>query len=383
MTRRVLAGLGPGALDRAAHGAVYGSPQIAGAALIDAVTRSGLRGRGGAGFPTGRKLAAVASARRRPVVVVNACEGEPRSAKDALLLQRLPHLVLDGAVLAADAVHARETLLCTAGDPPPALTAALRERRDRVAIKLHAVPRSYVAGEESALVHRLNGGPAKPTLSPPRVYQKGVNSRPTLVQNAETLAHVALIARYGPAWFRERGTPDDPGTALITLAGGVREIELGTPLAAVVPATRAVLVGGYFGAWVDGRDAAYTPLAHHALRERDLSLGCGVVAALPDDACGLCETARILDYLAHESSGQCGPCVHGLRAVAALFADLTRGTAPRDAVPRLRRWAGDIEGRGACHHPDGAVRLLRSALDVFATEAAEHAWGGCTLRVPA
>jgi NADH:ubiquinone oxidoreductase subunit F (NADH-binding) len=393
MSGRLLAGWSAaGPLDRAAHESVYGplAGATTGRALIDAVLRSGLRGRGGAGFPAGRKLEAVASARGRAIVVANACEGEPASAKDRLLLEHLPHLVLDGAVLSAAAVGAREALVCVAGPPPPALEAALRERRDRVALKLRSVPHRYVAGEESALVHRLDGGPAAPTFAA-AVYERGVKGRPTLVQNAETLAQLALIARRGPAWFREVGTRDDPGTALLTVSGavaapGVTEIALGAPLADVLAAARplarvrAVLVGGYFGAWVDAGQAARTPLAHHGLRERELSLGCGVVIVLGEDACGLCETAAMLDYLARESSGQCGPCTFGLRAVADRLLALCAGTAPAGSLRRLRDWALDIEGRGACRHPDGAVRLLRSALHVFAPEAAEHEHGGCGAR---
>ncbi len=364
--------------------ALHREPLPGAGGLIDAVASSGLRGRGGAGFPTARKLAAVAEG-RRPVVVVNGAEGEPASEKDALLLDQQPHLVLDGAVLSAIAVGARRVVVGVPAARAAAVAAAIGDRRDGVELELHTVPDDYVAGEESALVHSIDGGRATPTFAS-RVYRRGVGGRPTLVQNAETLAHVALIARHGPDWFRERGTAEDPGTALLTVSGavarpGVTEIALGTPLASVLSAAhpagapRAVLIGGYYGAWVDARDAAVLALGHEALRARGLSLGCGVVAVLGEDACGVCETARVLRYLAGESSGQCGPCRFGLSALAELFAEISAGR--RDAFPRLRRWADEIEGRGACHHPDGAVRLLRSALDVFAPELAEHAHGGC------
>ena len=377
------------------HAETYGPPERAldGPDLIGRLERSGLRGRGGGSFPTGRKLRAVAGGRRRAIVVVNGCEGEPASAKDLLLLERLPHLVLDGAALAASAVGAREALVCIpagADRARVALRGGLHERAvarsDRISFRVVPVPDRYVASEESALVQHLNGGPALPTFVPPRPFQRGVGGRPTLVQNAETLAHVALIARRGSEWFRELGTPDDPGTTLVTVSGavdapGIYEIPLGVALGRLLALarpsapTRAVLLGGYFGSWVSSEHAHDVPLAHHGLRERGAALGCGVVIVLPAGACGLCETAAVLDYLAAESAGQCGPCVFGLRAIADRTVELGEGFAPPGTVEQLRRWAQEIEGRGACHHPDGAIRLLRSTLDVFAEEAARHQRG--------
>src|SRR5438874_216176 len=138
------------------------------------------------------------------------------------------------------------------------------------------------------------------------------------------------------------------------------------PTAAPTAPPRAVLLGGYFGAWEEDPS---TELAHEGLRSRGAALGCGVLVVLPQGACGVCETAVALDYLARESAGQCGPCTFGLRAIADASTALAGGAAPPGTLDRLRRWAGGVEGRGACHHPDGAVRLLRSTLDVFAGEA--------------
>jgi NADH:ubiquinone oxidoreductase subunit F (NADH-binding) len=384
---RLLAGWRSGPpLGLAEHTDAYGRlPRAAaGPGLIESVTRAGLRGRGGAGFPCGLKLAAVAKTGRRPTVVVNGCESEPASGKDRLLLEQLPHLVLDGAALAAAAVGAREVMVCVSAVDELATDAvsnAIAERPDRRGFLLTAVPERYVSSEESALVRHLDGGPALPAYVPPRPFERGV-----LIQNAETLAHVALIARHGADWFRAVGTPEDPGTTLLTLSGAVRdpgvyEVPLGTPLGAVLAvgargdSPRAVLLGGYFGSWVAPREAAALPLAHHGLRARGAALGCGVVVVLPQDACGVCETAAALDYLARQSAGQCGPCTFGLRAIADGVTALADGAAPPGTLERLRRWAGDVEGRGACHHPDGAVRLLRSTLDVFAGDAAQHARG--------
>lgn len=390
---RLLAGWrAGGALSLADHLAAYGElgpvardPE----AILALAEVAGIRGRGGAGFPLGRKLRAVAEGRGPKVVVANGAEGEPSSAKDRLLLESLPHLVLDGVELAATATRADEAFVCvssTLTDALSAVGAALGERRGAVPIELVAVPDRYVAGEESALVHSLNGGPPAPTAVPPRPFERGVRRRPTLVSNVETLAHLALAARYGETWFRSTGTPADAGTTLLTVSGaverpGVYEIALGgtlhrlVELAGPTAAPRAFLLGGLFGSWVAPGDAVAVPLAHGALHGLGASLGCGVVVALPEGACGVCETAGAIEYLARESAGQCGPCTFGLRAIADALGQLAVGRAPSGTLARLERWADDVEGRGACHHPDGAVRLLRSALDVFADEAAEHARG--------
>jgi len=362
------------------------APLGAAEGLIDAVERAGLRGRGGAGFPTGRKLRAVAAGRGPATVVVNACEGEPVSAKDHALLTRAPHLVLDGAVLAALAVRAHRIVVCVhEGDPlGPALTAVLATRHDPVPVRVRAVPRRYVASEESALVNLINTGDARPTSRPPRPDQRGVGGRATLVSNAETLAQVALIARHGADWFRTAGTAESPGTTLVTIGGavrdpGVREVALGTPLGQVLEHAgaaadaQAVLVGGIAGAWLPLPAAAAVPLAHRELHEAGAPLGVGALYVLPARACGLAETARIAGFLAGESAAQCGPCMFGLPALAD---DLTRVVGgDGTVVARLRHRLGVVEGRGACRHPDGAVRVTRSALDVFADDLARHAAG--------
>jgi NADH:ubiquinone oxidoreductase subunit F (NADH-binding) len=352
-----------------------------------------LRGRGGATFPTWRKWEAVAGrAGGRAVVVVNGAEGEPASCKDRALMTARPHLVLDGAELAAQAVGATEIALYVNrafADARSALEGALIERRrarlDPVPTRLALAPPRYVAGEESAAVRFMNGGEAKPAFTPPRPYQRGVKGRPTLVQNVETLALAALVGRFGAAWFRSQGTPGTPGPMLVTVSGavtrpGVYEVPRGVPLASVVELAGgrperapALLLGGYFGSWIPGPQAASLPLDDQALSRLGIRLGCGVVFVLPEGACGLTETARILYYLAGESARQCGPCLHGLATLAQTMDGIASGRAGRDQRRELERWAGQLaHGRGACKHPDGAVGLLQSALAVFAPDLALH-----------
>jgi NADH:ubiquinone oxidoreductase subunit F (NADH-binding) len=383
----------------AEHLEVHGEAPVLGRGegpeLIDWVARAGLRGRGGAAFPTATKLAAVADAGRGAIVVANGAEGEPASAKDRRLLEWSPHLVLDGALLAAQAVRADEVILCVRHDAVEAREragAALAEREAAgivpVPVQVAVTPSSYLAGEESALVRFLNGGPAKPTFVPPRPYERGVARRPTLVQNLETLAHLALIARQGPEWFREAGTAGEPGTALVTLSGAVRapgvyEIGLGTSLrdllvaaGGATAAVRAVLVGGYFGSWLELGVARDVILHEEHLRPLGGGLGSGVISILPDRACGVTESARVLDYLAVEAAGQCGPCTHGLDAMAGAFVRMAHGQTTAGVEEDVERWSEMVHGRGACHHPNGAVRFALSALTVFADEFAEHRRSG-------
>ena len=392
---RLLAGLEPSGkpMTLAEHSRVHGElPRRQPQELIDAIERSGLRGRGGADFPTATKLRAVAARRRVSAVVVNCSETEPASAKDRLLVSRLPHLVLDGAMLAAEVAGAPEVIVKvgeSAAGSLQALDGAIALRHDDPAsVKVVAAPEGYVAGEESAVVHYLNGGPELPTFVPPRPYERGYRRRPTLVQNPETLAQIALVARFGEHWYRELGTPADPGSVLVTISGavaapGVYEMAFGTPMADLLDAAggpteriRALLIGGYFGTWVDATEVMGLRLSREELRSVGCALGSGALIVLGEGSCGLHETARVIDYLAEQSAGQCGPCVHGLRAVADGVAALAEGRRDGDRE-RLVRWASEIRGRGACHHPDGAVRFVLSALSVFAREISEHRGGRC------
>ncbi|MFD7935604.1 NADH-ubiquinone oxidoreductase-F iron-sulfur binding region domain-containing protein [Streptomyces sp. NPDC059755] len=377
--------LAPGATptDLATHHQRYGppahgDPEI----LLRTVAESGLTGRGGAGFPTYRKLVSVAQAGRRtgraPVVVANGAEGEPASRKDRTLLRLSPHLVLDGLQMAARTVGAGEAYLAVEDGVTWLESALARRTADPLPVKVVRLPKSFLSGQAAALARYVSGGAALPTHQRPPVRERGVHRAPTLVQNVETLAHLALVARYGADWYRTAGTPAQPGSALCTVHVPGREPRVveapyGLPLGRLLPleGARAVLVGGYHGTWIPAPEAAELAL--------DASyLGAGVLAALPVDRCGLAETARVLRYLALQSAGQCGPCLNGLPRIAGAFRTLAapgpQGTVRAD----LARWSGLVEGRGACHHPDGTVRLVRSALTTFAAEVDAHARGHCT-----
>jgi len=413
---RVLAGppLAAGAETFADHRARLGPLPPAGrTTLINELEQSGLLGRGGAGFPVGKKWRSVAERANGDgaVVLVNGAEGEPLSHKDRTILARRPHLVLDGAQLAANAVGADEIVLYIGEAHDGAVEAIQRAGAERIAaragftvpVRITRAPDRYVSGEESAAVHFVNAGDARPFTTPPRPYERGVAGLPTLVQNVESLAHVALIARRGAAWYREAGRAATAGTAVVTITapGGrplIREIELGqtvgeiaaataaTAAAATPPTgsptdrapavtlegTQAVLLGGYFGRWASAEDAWDLPLDPAGLREQGLAFGAGIVAFLSNATCPIVATARIAEYMAAQSAAQCGPCVFGLRAIADAMGRLSRLEAHRDDWDDVERWAAQVKNRGACRHPDGAVGMLESALLTFEDELNRH-----------
>lgn len=373
-------------------------PLPAGAAphLVGIVTAAGLRGRGGAWFPTGRKLSAVAeygATAGGAYVVVNGVESEPAAGKDKLLLRAVPHLVLDGAELAALAVGATEiTVAVHRGTGlAAALGAAIAERAAYNwgagrTIKVAEPPRWYVSSESTAVANFVGGGPGKPRDE--SAYRYGVKGKPTLVSNAETLAHLALIARLGPDWFRQAGTAEAPGTALFTVGGAVHrravyELPVGATGNDILrmaggPAEplQAVLLGGYGGSWL-AADALSLPFTPESLRLLNASPGAGVLVALPAQACGLAETVRVAAWMASQNARQCGPCFNGLPAIADDLARITWGR-DRTALDRLRFRLGIVDKRGACGHPDGVVRLVATALAVFADDIGRHLAGqGC------
>ena len=399
-SRRAVAGLLEGAragtaISFARHLQIHGPLLLPGDAgfeprrILGDLAASGLTGRGGAAFPSARKIAALQGAAAHVTLVVNAMEGEPASIKDQVLCTSTPHLVLDGATVAAGLTGADRIVVAVAGDRPgqaQALLGALAQRPARVPWEVLALPGRYVSGEESALARAVGGHEALPRFRPDKSLPlRSARRRRVLVHNAETLAHLALVARHGAEWFRSHGTTDAPGTTLVTVSGavarpGVFEVDYGIRLielltrAGAEPRVQAALLGGYGGAWLAGRDfgVACTPVD---LRRVGATLGPGIVVALAEDACGLAETARIARFMAGESAGQCGPCVFGLPAIAADLDQLAAGRGGHGALQRLQGHLDIVEGRGACRHPDGVVRLVRSALEVFAEHLALHAAG--------
>lgn len=374
-------------LDRAplvgfgAHQAHHGRLPLPGFDRLVALTEAArLTGRGGAGFPVAAKLRATSQA---ATVVVNGHESEPASRKDRVLMRRVPHLVIDGALVVAAAVGARE-ILVDVGDPAAhhALVAACNDRHDAGAVRVTLSPGGFVGGEARAVVRGLDGRTALPPgrRVPPSV--RGVHGRPTFLSNVETFAHLAILVRIGAAAFAHTGETAAPGTTLVTVSGavarpGVLEIPSGLPVdvllrtAGAAP-VQALLIGGYHGAWSAGDVAPR--LSRSGLAAVGGTFGAGVVGVLGHDTCGLGELARVTGWLAAQSARQCGPCLNGLPALAAVVEGLHRGRRDDGSAQRL---ADLVDGRGACAHPDGAARFVRSGLRILDAEIAAHAAGGC------
>lgn len=383
--RRLLAAPSPSFAD---HRNTFGPrPALTLAGLTEELERSGLTGRGGAGFPVHRKIAAVGRLVARgksSVVIGNGSEGEPLSAKDRTLLRQAPHLVIDGLLMCAEVLQASEVHLVIPPESAAGVSAALVERTDAAAVTVRATAHAFVAGEASAVVAGLSGKAPLPTDRRARLAESGLRRRPTLVQNVETLAHIGLIGRFGADWYRRLGRGEDAGTRLFSLsrpglAPVVIEAESGITLDALLEAIpvgqppAAALVGGFHGTWVPA-EAFPAPSTAEGWASWGATPGAGIVHVLGRGDCGLRMTADILDFLAAASAGQCGPCVNGLPALAHAMRRLAAG---HDTRAELDRLAGLVDGRGACSHPDGSIHMMRSALLTFEDDVAAHVRGHC------
>ena len=361
-------------------------------ALLDEVDRSGLLGRGGAAFPLAVKLRTVraaALAGNPTVVLANGEEGEPASVKDKWLLRNRPHLVLDGVRLAARIVAAdRAYVYVSDVASAHAVQTALDAFPDTdVAVSVVTVDPGYVAGEETAAVRAVNGGPAKPTDKPPRPFEEGVAGLPTLVSNVETLANLPFLLQHGADEFRSAGTSASPGTFLATVTGAglpvaLYELPHGVPVAELLEhhgvatdQVQGVLMGGYFAGLLN-REVLDATLDHETMRRLNSGLGCGALAVITDD-CPVAVAASVMAYFDRENAGQCGSCFNGTAAMSAVTEALRAGTATEDDLTRLERWSVVLRGRGACATLDAATNVAASLLRAFPNDVARHVHERC------
>lgn len=370
-------------------------PLISAAELLEEVDRSGLLGRGGAAFPLAVKLRAVSDAHNRgldTVVVANGEEGEPASVKDRWLLRHRPHLILDGLRLASLIVGSRRAYVYVS-DPAAAhaVEGALGDLDGGplgdLSVTVVTVDPGYIAGEETAAVRAINGGPVKPTDKPPRPFEEGVAGLPTLVSNVETLANLPYLQRHGADAFRSEGTSMSPGTFLLTITGGstppaLYEIPYGLPftellaLHSVSPdEMRGVLMGGYFAGLLN-RKIIEATLDNETMRGLGIGLGAGAISLLTGD-CPVAVAASVMAYFDRENAGQCGSCFNGTAAMSAVTLALRDGVATEEDVARLQRWSVVLRGRGACATLDAATNIGASLLVQFPEVVARHLSGQC------
>jgi NADH:ubiquinone oxidoreductase subunit F (NADH-binding) len=373
------------------HRRTYG-PRIShlgsrGGELLAAMDAVHLTGRGGGHFPAAAKWRSVAAHGPGGTVVVNGAEGEPGCAKDAVLLQTRPHLVLDGLIAAMDVIGASEGVVWIhdgAWRTAQSVTHAISERiaagEADPHIRVIAAPDRYLSGEATGIIRTLEGGPTLPrwVADPARPWSDG--HRPVLVNNAETMARAALLSHVGVDGY----APTSLLTVINDTYRAVVEVGPDQTFGDVVASSwrspdgrepQAVLLGGYGGSWVAWERLRHIAVDNAALREHGLSIGAGLLGPLPANACGIEESARLLRYLADQSARQCGPCLFGLTASSALVDDLTAGRLSRSGRATLDRYVGEIAGRGACRHPDGALRMLTSGLAVFHDDVHRHRRG--------
>lgn len=369
------------------------------AGIIGVLERAGLRGLGGAGFPTHRKWEAVA-AQPGPekVVVCNGNEDEPGTFKDRFLLGRTPHQVIEGALIAALAVGARQVVMYVnphLGSVLPTVAEAVAAwREDPVLLELAAAlggpvtlearasSGRYIGGEETAVVAWLEGGFPFPRRKPPFPAESGVHGKPTLINNAETLAHVPHILRHGAAWFRSQGRGAAAGTKLFSLSGdvqrpGLYELPMGTPLAELIEehgggmlmgrAFKAVFTGGPSNTLLTA-DHLDVPLDFDSVRARGSRLGTGAMIVVSEGTSIPRRVTEFVEFFAESSCGQCPPCKTGTYQLATLLHRIDSGHGTRADLDSIRQLCGLLPGSGRCGLIDGAVTVVASSLERFGAE---------------
>jgi NADH-quinone oxidoreductase subunit F len=382
----------------AAAAALRGDPD----AIVAEVKRSGLRGRGGAGFPTGTKWASI---RAHPCptkyLVCNAAEGEPGTFKDRWLLRRNPYLVIEGITIAAHAIGAAGAFIVIKRSFTTEISAVRRaiaelseqDRLGPVPIQLVLGPEEYLLGEEKACVEVIEGAEPLPRILPP--YQVGLFARPgspnpAVTNNVETLANVVAIVRDGAVAFRTRGTESSPGTMLFTVCGDVRrpgvyELPLGTPLAELVhghgggpyPGARVKAVFPGASNTVLTAEQLDTPLDFDAMAQAGCGLGSGGFVVYDNTACIVAATYAFSRFLAVESCAQCPACKHGAQEITECLERIESGEGTGDDVDIALAKCKKVTGGQRCALPTGEALLVGSAVRRFRDEFDTHVGRSC------
>lgn len=370
--------------------------------VIQVIEASGLRGRGGAGFPTGKKLALTRECPEQPhYVVMNGGEDEPGSKKDRMLMENVPHLIVEGIILACYAVQAEKAYLYINAAYTAAtdsMKAALEEARQAgywgenilgsgfsTELLTAEAPSNYVAGEDTAALEVIEGKDPLPRQKPPFPVTEGLFAKPSLVNNVETLANIPPIVAQGAEWYRSFGTSDSPGTMVFSLGDevnrpGIYELPFGTPLRHVIEECgggvkgdkkiKAVLPGGPSSAFLTP-DQLDVPLDHNSVREAGSSIGCGVIKILTEDDSIFDETLRIAEFFARESCGQCAACRMETNMLVTLLKKFEQGQGNQGLIDQFGKVLAFNKGKGFCSLINMPGPPIESALRLFPEEFLE------------
>jgi NADH-quinone oxidoreductase subunit F len=367
-------------------------------AVIEEVTLSELRGRGGAFFPTGRKWAFVPKPEQNPnphYVVVNADESEPGSFKDNEIMARVPHRFIEGCLIAAHAIESKRVFVYIRGEytgPYEILVGALEELKGRsevlggVTIVLHRGAGAYICGEETALLESLEGKRGQPRTKPPFPASQGLYASPTIVNNVETVATLPAIIEMGGAEYVKLGVPDSRGTRVVSISGHVErpgnyEIENGTSmrdlifgLAGGIPGDRelkAVIPGGSSTVILKG-DEIDVGYDFNSLLKLNTAMGSAGVVALDDRCCMVQLGIRISEFYEHESCGKCTPCREGTRWMTQILRRLESGEASQSELDLLLDVCDRINGKCLCPLGETAAIAVASYVEKFRAEFQAH-----------
>ncbi len=371
-------------------------------AIVETVKESGLRGRGGAGFPAGLKWSFVAQGTGKPVYVVcNADEGEPGTFKDRLLMESDPHQLIEGMIVAGLALNAAHGFIYLRGEFRHAgrrLSRAIAQAYDRgylgadvmgsgrrYDLTLHRGAGAYICGEETALLDSLEGKRGQPRLRPPFPAAKGLYSCPTTVNNVESISAVPFILRHGVDWWRQWGTEKSPGPKLVSISGDVEspgnyEFALGTPVREMIEAAGGVKDGRELKFWCPGGSSTPYLTADHAdvaytfedIVESGSLLGTGALMVYSDATCIVNTTWRFTQFYEHESCGKCTPCREGSYWLSQIYERLEVGMGRTEDLELLEDLCHNIFGRVFCALGDGMTSPIVSSLKHFREEYTEH-----------
>ncbi len=379
--------------------ALKGPPE----AVIKEVSESGLRGRGGAGFPTAKKMAITAECAEQPhYLVLNGGEDEPGSKKDRLLMENLPHLILEGVILAAYAVQAPKAYLYINQNYQAAtqsMTEALAEAKKAgywgtkilgnnfdLDILVHPAPPNYVAGEDTAALEVLEGRKPLPREKPPFPATAGLFAKPSTVNNVETLANLAPILANGAKWYRGFGTAESTGTMIFSLneeveRPGVYELPFGTPLRFLLDecgggikdnkTLKAIQPGGPSTAFLLP-DKLDTPLDHQSFRDAGSSIGCGVVRFITEGQCLVEDTLHIAEFFSRESCDQCPACRMETNMLVAILKKVQQGEGQEALLGQLSKVLAFNKGKGFCALINMPGPPIESAVKLFHGDFESH-----------